>query len=304
MMQTWQNSVQTFVPRAQNKIWGNTGKLSPKRLEEMQEAKNYLDEETLTTILNPLKIADAYYEKFPGVDPYPVRQSPWTETQIAWGKFHSKKATDTQPARRLFNSLKDPHFYSLHAADIGLDPYYENAANFPLFSYDPDLRKIWCAKLKEIFGKNYFYKLEHSTRMHVHVIAEGGALPHIPRGGELVKPIKAGDEIKVLGYLYKPHGTHTKENLAMWIYARRKLWLQGKNLPPTCGYVGLQSVEDFNRSVLTKATPTNTTNTSIIVINNKKNKGRYEDDLEDDVYQLPEIIDISKIDRTKYRDYG
>lgn len=298
MMQTWQDST-TSTSYSRNKIWGATGSLTVERIDRMNYAQNSLNQSVWSQ--HPEVAAQAYFDEFMGnedasknVEPYPLRYSEIDQQQEAWRKFNR----DTQPAKRLLDNIDNLYLYSLHAKDLGLDEYYEDAYNFPLRSYDPTLRAVWEAKVKEHFGENYFLKIEHSTRMHVHLLADKDAgLLHIPRGGEVIKPVKAGDEIKVLGYLYKPHATCTVENLAIWIHAKRKLGLQGKNLPKKCRYV----IPRQNPSVLSIINTKTTTNkNSSIESSTGNNRRKYEDN----GYQLPEIIDISKIDRTKYRDYG
>lgn len=241
-----QEQKKTAESEKAKKAW----ELSDERENQFRESKDYLMSLMYDLTVPTLEAAQLYMYEWPDIEAEPLRNSPQDERQTAWKKFNRK----TRPAQRLFGSLDVASLYTLHAEHLGLPAHYGHAENFPLGSYDPELRAAWLKAIRKQFkGQTYFYKFENATRFHVHLIASHDAgLLHLRRDGEVIKAIKPGEEEKVLTYLYKPHATYTEANLEMWIRARREAayytesTAHTKNLPKACNYVGLISASKWN----------------------------------------------------------
>jgi len=74
--------------------------------------------------------------------------------------------------------------------------------------------------------------------LHVHLIAEEDAgLFHIPRTGEIIKPIQKGTEEKVLKYLYKPPVPIKGFALIEYRIGLMRASKRGKTLPQVSGFI-------------------------------------------------------------------
>lgn len=202
--------------------------ISPERQKRLDEAKQRLDELVWDLDLHPGIAAQMYIEENADVEAYPLRLSKDDANYQAWSKFN----IDTKPAFRLFGCLSEPHLYSLHADHLYLPREYGDAEAWELGSYDLALRKRWLDTLKREIQQPYVYKFDNASRFHCHFItAKDAGLLHLPRGGEIVKPIEPGTEFKTLSYFYEPHAPCDELNLTMWIEAKRVFY--PKYLPRT-----------------------------------------------------------------------
>ncbi len=140
-------------------------------------------------------------------------------------------------AFRLWASLEKPHAYTLHAGHLGLPPECADPANF----YCHKNVDRWKAAIRASFASPLHWKLELAERIHVHITADRDAgPPHLPQGGELVKPIY--DYEGWLFYIAKPAAQWTARNLALWLRAKRR-----GRLPRLSGTVGLQNRNRFHK---------------------------------------------------------
>ena len=140
-------------------------------------------------------------------------------------------------AARLWGTLKHPHAYTLHAKHLGLPLECSEPANF----YCKKNVDLWKAAIKASFASPLHWKLELAERVHVHITADRDAgLPHLRRGGELVKPIY--DYEGWLFYIAKPAAQWNARNLALWLRAKR----QGR-LPRLSGTVKVQNSNSWHR---------------------------------------------------------
>jgi hypothetical protein len=74
--------------------------------------------------------------------------------------------------------------------------------------------------------------------LHIHLIAEEDAgLLHIPRTGEIIKPIQRGTEEKVLKYLYKPPVPLKGFALIEYRIGLMRVSKRGKKIPRVSGFV-------------------------------------------------------------------
>lgn len=140
-------------------------------------------------------------------------------------------------ACRLHAALKAPHAYTLHASHLGLPPSCSDPANF----YSKANRELWQESIKKHFSGSLHWKLELAERVHVHIIAdENAGLPHIKRGGEVIKPITHYEGW--LFYIAKPAAQWNARNLALWMRAKR----MGR-LPRLSGTMGLANRTTFHK---------------------------------------------------------
>jgi hypothetical protein len=145
--------------------------------------------------------------------------------------------------RELLDILVDPHHYSLECRHLGID---RESAN-PKYLRDHIMLKAWKMVLKEKLEAPYFFKFEvgrfgrGKRDLKVHVIADYDAgLLHIPRGGEVVKPITDTykDYKTLMAYLRKPDTDQSDKAIAEIDEALKRIEKEGKykRLPYTSGY--------------------------------------------------------------------
>ena len=146
-------------------------------------------------------------------------------------------------AARLFLSLENPYFYTLHTHHLGLPPELGEVDCL----YDHKSVKRWLTALKTQIKPPFRWKLEFAERVHVHVIAERDAgPPQIRRDGQVIKPAKDYDGL--IEYLSKPSAPWTPKPVAAWMRAKRR----GGRLPRTSGTVGLPNKKTFHKKALEK----------------------------------------------------
>jgi hypothetical protein len=212
-------------------------KIEQAKEQEFKDAQKFLDSLKDAVDIDPLDAAALYFEKWSHIEPYPLRRCRNEETRAAWRMFNRAK----QPMTRLFESLDHPTLYTLHAEHLDLPPEYGYPHNF----YDRAIIDGWKNALKEKLAGPFFWRLECASRTHCHVIADASAgLLHLPRTGEVVKPIRQTkkDAMRVATYLCKPKATNTVENLGQWIHAKREY---SNNLPKMQGHFGLPAARPF-----------------------------------------------------------
>ncbi|MDQ3398602.1 MAG: hypothetical protein M3511_12695 [Deinococcota bacterium] len=142
-------------------------------------------------------------------------------------------------AFRLTANLPQPCAYTLHASHLELPETCSDPANF----YCPNNRDLWKGAIRRALKPPLHWKLELGERVHVHIIAGHDAgLLHLPRGGELVKPIY--DLEGWLFYIAKPAAQWNAHNLALWMRAKAKR--QG-NLPQLSGTWRIPNRKRFHR---------------------------------------------------------
>lgn len=214
--------------------------LSPERLKEFADAKVIFDELQWSSELSPDEVVTYYRELCPTVDAYPLRDSRDDRDYRAWCKFHKGK----KPAARFFGCVNYAHLYSLHAEHLGLPAELAKPEHF----FDHQAIDIWRAQIKQVLAPPFWYQIAlGENRIHCHVIASVDAgLLHLPRGGEVIKPIDVDDLQGALSYLFKPVATYTPENLALWIAAKRA-HLGAGNLPRYRGMIGVPNARTWNR---------------------------------------------------------
>ncbi len=142
------------------------------------------------------------------------------------------------PATQLFTEIERPYLYTLHAAQLHIPKKYDHARCIR----KQDALSVWRVALRERFTGVWFYKLEVGLEevLHVHVVAdEWAGLPELRRGSELCKPIRKGDEKKVMRYLAKPPCYPTTKRVDEYLRAKKRVG--GARLPEVSGYVGLPS---------------------------------------------------------------
>lgn len=143
-------------------------------------------------------------------------------------------------AARLLGNLGDPHFYSLHACELGLPPECEDPRN----SYSKANVKCWKGAIEASLAPPLWWKLELGNRIHVHIIADRDAgLPEILRGGELIKRI--ADYEKLLLYLAKPNAEWNAHNFALYLHAKRR-----GHLPRLRGTIGVPNRKTWHGTAI------------------------------------------------------
>ncbi len=181
------------------------------------------------------------YSGFSGVIPSRFVDSSQTRTGRARralkpGKYGS----------RLFNELSYPFvpcLYSLQHHHLGLDATFARSE----LIYDHPAIEVWLRAIRQQIEPPYMYKFEVGKgsnasmalgELHVHLIAEEDAgLLHIPRTGEIVKPIQKGTGEKVLKYLYKVPVPLKGFALIEYQTGLMRVSKRGKGLPRVSGFV-------------------------------------------------------------------
>jgi hypothetical protein len=146
---------------------------------------------------------------------------------------------------RLFEELSYPFvpcLYSLQHHHLGLDATFARSE----LIYDPPAIEVWLSVIRQHIVPPYMYKLEVGKgnvsmalgELHVHLIAEEDAgLLHIPRTGEIIKPIQEGTEEKVLKYLYKIPVPLKGFALIEYQIGLMRVSKKGKRLPQVSGFI-------------------------------------------------------------------
>lgn len=124
--------------------------------------------------------------------------------------------------------------YTLSAKDLSLSKSLERCEAL----FNPATVEIWLRAISKAFGTApYFWRLEigRDGRVHAHLLSSKNAgLPHLIRGSEKCKPVRAGDEAKELAYLLK-RIPPTPENIRAYQRAVQRLGGE-QHLPQTSGY--------------------------------------------------------------------
>ncbi len=120
-------------------------------------------------------------------------------------------------ACRLVSVVPNLHFYSLRHTHLGLPA----AAAAPERFLHHSTAACWKRAIKGQLSGSLYWRLElGDAGVHAHVLAADNAgLLHLPRGGEIVKPVY--DLLGAVAYLCKPAMFYTAENLALWLEAKR-----------------------------------------------------------------------------------
>ncbi len=147
---------------------------------------------------------------------------------------------------RLFDELSypfEPCLYSLQHHHLGLDATFARSE----LIYDHPAIEVWLSVIRQHIVPPYMYKFEVGKgsnasmalgELHVHLIAEEDAgLLHIPRTGEIIKPIQRGTEEKVLKYLYKIPVPIKGFALIEYRIGLMRASKRGKGLPQISGFI-------------------------------------------------------------------
>ncbi len=146
---------------------------------------------------------------------------------------------------RLFEELSypfEPCLYSLQHHHLGLDATFARSE----LIYDHPAIEVWLSVIRQHIVPPYMYKFEVGKgnasmalgELHVHLIAEEDAgLFHIPRTGEIIKPIQKGTEEKVLKYLYKVPVPLKGFALIEYQIGLMRVSKRGKKIPKVSGFV-------------------------------------------------------------------
>ncbi len=158
--------------------------------------------------------------------------------------YRARKSLEQDgPSTKLLEILVAPHFYSLEYRHLGIDKEFAQ----PEYLRDHLMLKAWKTVLLEKIEKPYFWKFEVGRggrgkgELKVHLLAEDDAgLPHIRRGGEVIKPINETEEDyrRLMAYLLKPDEEESDESIARYNNALKRLAQEGKykRVPYTSGY--------------------------------------------------------------------
>lgn len=197
-------------------------------------------------LTDPALEAQLYFKRYAAYPP-----DPFIDTTA---KRRRKVCEDLEDgegwAARLWGTLNEPHAYSLHAEHLGLPPRCADPTNF----YCRENVALWKAAIDAAFTKPLHWKLELGERVHVHLIADREAgLPHLPRGGELVKSIY--DLEGWLFYLAKPNAPWNERNMALWLQATRLGCFPQlkRRLPHLSGTMGIQNRKNWHRGALSSS---------------------------------------------------
>lgn len=144
------------------------------------------------------------------------------------------------PASRLARTLIEPSFMTIRPImHLDIRPWFARAHHI----YDHDALRDMVQALRERTVSPLFYRFEVSGGefLHIHLVADGAKeFLHLPRDGELVKPIY--DLEKLMVYLAKPSVPPSPAALAQYKDALLRCKQKGKRMPKVQNYLRLRGM--------------------------------------------------------------